>query len=321
MKEKIFFRHGFTLIELLVVIAIIAVLIGLLVPAVQKVRESANRMTCQNNLKQIALAAHNYESAQGSVPAGCLGAKPSDSFLSAGFFGYPYVGSLALLLPGLEQEPLYKSMNFVPRVGVAGPAWWTDTSLWNAAQAQPPLFLCPSDTCRSRSDRVYTYAYAVKLGVAIPGVPQGLVTAGYYTAPNAAPLGRTNYTGIGGIAGGGLGIATDQYAGAFYSQSATRLASILDGTSQTALFGEILFDSLVPAVGSARSGSWIGMGWLGTPLGINSVGSWNMFTSRHPGGSNFAFADGSVRNLKAGIDINVFRALMGTCDGITVTDP
>jgi prepilin-type processing-associated H-X9-DG protein len=117
-----------------------------------------------------------------------------------------------------------------------------------------------------------------------------------------------------------LGIATDQYAGAFYSQSATRLASILDGTSQTALFGEILFDSLVPAVGSARSGSWIGMGWLGTPLGINSVGSWNMFTSRHPGGSNFAFADGSVRNLKAGIDINVFRALMGTCDGITVTD-
>ena len=121
MKEKIFFRHGFTLIELLVVIAIIAVLIGLLVPAVQKVRESANRMTCQNNLKQIALAAHNYESAQGSFPAGCLGAKPLDSFLSAGFFVYPYVGSLALLLPGLEQEPLYKSMNFVPRVGVAGP--------------------------------------------------------------------------------------------------------------------------------------------------------------------------------------------------------
>jgi len=321
MNDKTVFRSGFTLIELLVVIAIIAVLIGLLVPAVQKVREAANRMTCQNNLKQIAVAAHNYESAQGLLPAGSLGAKPSDSFLAAGFFGYPYVGSLALLLPSLEQEPLYKSMNFVPRVGVSGPSWWTDSSLWNAAQAQPRVFLCPSDSCRSRSDRVYTYAYAIKLGVAIPGVPQGLVTAGYYTAPNAAPLGRTNYTGIGGIAGGGLGIATDQYAGAFYSQSATRLTSILDGTSQTALFGEILFDSSVSATGSARSGSWIGMGWLGTPLGIDPVGSWNMFTSRHAGVSNFAFADGSVRNIKFGLDINVFRAMMGTCDGVTVSDP
>ena len=141
MNDKTVFRSGFTLIELLVVIAIIAVLIGLLVPAVQKVREAANRMTCQNNLKQIAVAAHNYESAQGLLPAGSLGAKPSDSFLAAGFFGYPYVGSLALLLPGLEQEPLYKSMNFVPRVGVSGPSWWTDSSLWNAAQAQPRVFL------------------------------------------------------------------------------------------------------------------------------------------------------------------------------------
>jgi prepilin-type processing-associated H-X9-DG protein len=99
------------------------------------------------------------------------------------------------------------------------------------------------------------------------------------------------------------------------------LTSILDGTSQTALFGEILFDSSVSATGSARSGSWIGMGWLGTPLGIDPVGSWNMFTSRHAGVSNFAFADGSVRNIKFGLDINVFRAMMGTCDGVTVSDP
>lgn len=313
-------RIAFTLIELLVVIAIIAVLIGLLVPAVQRVREAANRMSCQNNLKQICTAAHTYESANGRLPAGCLGAKPSDSYLSPGFFNYPYVGSLTMILPGLEQETLYRSMNFQPVIGAAGIAWWNAPALWTAAQSQPVVFLCPSDSTRGRNDRVYIYDYALKLAVAIPNTPQGLVTASYFTPPNSNPLGRTNYTGIGGIAGGGLGVATDQYAGIFYSQSTTRLTEILDGTSQTAMFGEILFDSLVSIPGSARSGSWMGMGWLGTPLGIDQTGAWNMFSSRHAGAVNFGFADGSVRVLKSGIDINNFRAIMGIADGSAVTE-
>ena len=144
-------RPAFTLIELLVVIAIIAVLIGLLLPAVQKVREAANRMVCQNNLKQIALAAHNYDSGNGHLPPG---------------FDVQGVGPLVRLLPYLEQESQYNLFSFRPAPQGAttnGPtqywAWFKDplnrppiTNL--AAIPRPPdrygsegdfkVFLCPS---------------------------------------------------------------------------------------------------------------------------------------------------------------------------------
>src|SRR5437588_6068997 len=102
-------RPGFTLIELLVVIAIIAVLIGLLLPAVQKVREAAQRTTCQNNLKQLGVAAHNYASATGRLPPGWIGPKgttwtwANDVYITPGIVGSNF-GCIVALLPYMEQD-------------------------------------------------------------------------------------------------------------------------------------------------------------------------------------------------------------------------
>src|SRR6516225_9948754 len=104
-------RRAFTLIELLVVIAIIAILIGLLLPAVQKVRDAAARMSCSNNLKQLGTAAHNYQSTFGKLPPGSLGACPAaNPDTDPTFFSYQHLGCLTLLLPYIEQDNLYKSM-------------------------------------------------------------------------------------------------------------------------------------------------------------------------------------------------------------------
>ncbi|MBX9622448.1 MAG: DUF1559 domain-containing protein, partial [Gemmataceae bacterium] len=98
-------RGGFTLIELLVVIAIIAILVGLLLPAVQKVREAAARMSCQNNMHQVVIASHNYESAYGVLPPGAL---RSPNGLPGPWVPWngPGTGTLAFLLPYMEQQPL-----------------------------------------------------------------------------------------------------------------------------------------------------------------------------------------------------------------------
>src|SRR5262249_2114185 len=139
----------FTLIELLVVIAIIAVLIGLLLPAVQKVRDAAARMTCQNNLKQLGLAAHNYHDSNGSFPVGVrmpYAVATSDPL--TGGMGNPFGPTgAAFLLPYFEQEPLFKLANVNSYPGTANTAGLASYNVsWRAVRSQRlPSLLCPSD--------------------------------------------------------------------------------------------------------------------------------------------------------------------------------
>src|SRR3954469_18569711 len=130
-------RPAFTLIELLVVIAIIAVLIGLLLPAIQKVREAASRAKCQNNLKQIGLAFHNYHATYGFFPPGFTSRA---EVLDGPGLG-PGWGWAAHLLPYVEQEPLYRQIDFSKDIADPANARARVTSL--------PVFLCPSDDLKA----------------------------------------------------------------------------------------------------------------------------------------------------------------------------
>jgi prepilin-type N-terminal cleavage/methylation domain-containing protein len=195
-------RRGFTLIELLVVIAIIAILIGLLVPAVQKVREAANRAQCGNNLRQLGLGAHHYHDAQRHFPPG-IGYYPASQ---NGVFGTYFFH----LLPYLEQDNLYRSalgpVSFPPPVGTTAVYYPGNNNVYSQRVA---VFLCPSDPSVG-SDGVVT----------VEGVSFGASCYG----PNALVSAENNFTTT--------TITT------ISPQGKTRLADITDGTSNTILHAE-----------------------------------------------------------------------------------
>ncbi|MCR9291701.1 MAG: DUF1559 domain-containing protein [bacterium] len=147
---------GFTLVELLVVIAVIGILVGLLLPAVQAAREAARRMQCSNNLKQLALAVHNYESAIRSFPLTTTGPSQPTPHLGSGFYSW-----LAMILPQIEQAPLYNSIQFSEPMAdakrFASAADYTQLQISgshanaNAAAARIATFLCPSDSVLATS--------------------------------------------------------------------------------------------------------------------------------------------------------------------------
>jgi prepilin-type N-terminal cleavage/methylation domain-containing protein/prepilin-type processing-associated H-X9-DG protein len=204
-------RRGFTLIELLVVIAIIAVLIALLLPAVQAAREAARRAQCVNNLKQIALAVMNYESANGALPPTAICASPNKS--NACFGNTPDFSMKARLLPYAEQSATYNALNF------SALTMAVQNVTCRAQQVQS--FVCPSDGSN-------------------PGQAVTL-TAGAFTGP----LGSTNYpNNIGTFApeaSTGVVNGPAYYPGASSPTSTTvTLASIYDGTSNTAIFSEFI---------------------------------------------------------------------------------
>jgi prepilin-type N-terminal cleavage/methylation domain-containing protein/prepilin-type processing-associated H-X9-DG protein len=292
-------RAGFTLIELLVVIAIIAVLIGLLLPAVQKVREAANRMSCTNNLKQLGLAAHNYASTNGTLPPGYLGTfpLPNKPLNSPGANDNPWVGVIPFLLPYLEQEAIYRQLviNWDLTVGSSAtltPPWWKNTTNWTLAQTRLPNLVCPSDSpydstvgtiYRMHAWNQLPFGVAYKYDFFANGTDKG------------ETLGRTNYAGVAGPAG------VAPLAGVLTNRSRVTLATITngDGTSITRMFGETLGGNPSPV--RDYSLAWIGPGAITlVPGGLGTPGSPIPFhfSSRHPGVVNFCYADGSVRAVK-----------------------
>jgi prepilin-type N-terminal cleavage/methylation domain-containing protein len=196
-------RSGFSLVELLVVIAIVAVLIGLLVPAVQKVREAANRLACANNLKQLALAAHHYQDAHGRLPPGQLGPESLRIYNAPGGDAFwqpirssPMVGVWASLLPYPEQQAIYQRLQIDWEPKPTSRNWWTNTFNWTMAGSRLRVFHCPSDDVYGAANfTTLTHFFVVSSN----GGGEVLVSG--YLPPTGDFLGRTNYLGVSGVWG------------------------------------------------------------------------------------------------------------------------
>ncbi len=311
-------RSAFTLIELLVVIAIIALLMALLLPAIQKVREAANKMLCGSNLRQIALACHNYHNDYNKLPPGWLGGHdPETNQWFQSVTDGPVVGALALLLPYLEGDNIRKLLVFndALKIGVNGGAenWWalpSPVGVQNrlAAQAKLKMFECPSDDLRNEipTKFVVVASYFFYDGSAPNWWNAEPWWGSYQAGPTGffANLGRTNYalcSGGAGIMNTGSGATNDvfrKYEGIFSNRSQLTLGqlTVQDGTSNTILLGESLggnrlggCDSVVP---------WIAPWVIGTGSGLGKGNAYN--EDMDPSGNGWSAANRAFRGGSAG---------------------
>ena len=280
---------GFTLIELLVVIAVIGILVALLLPAVQNAREAARRSQCQNNLKQIGIALHNYHDTNGCFPMGS----------NVRIFSW---GSLAALLPYVEQNATFKTIDFNAQDCCLWSKTAQATNKPTPATVRIPTYTCPTDSNSGRT----------------------LLSGPTGPLPQSADCGRLypgNYLGVSGDAGIGYPAcffnitATTNGKGMMFTRSSTRIAHVLDGTSQTLFYGE-------RGLPNDLGWGWVLCGgseceqYLSLQNGIiaphdmpTSSQTVSQFWSWHPGGVYFLFVDGNVRFLSLNISYNTLTAL------------
>ena len=321
MKSRLLGSRGFTLVELLVVIAIIGILVGLLLPAVQAAREAARRMQCSNNVKQLALACHNYESAFKSFPAGGIVSYTPAALAALTPANHCTSGQdktqapwTVLMLPFVEDTNLYNKFDmkvrFTGSSNIPGDSPNKDLFLTNNKK-----FQCPSD-------------------------------------PNSGPaVNNTNYMGVqgGGTPTGVTGPACSTSAGQrvffqngiFYANSKVRMADITDGTTNTFAIGESRYQPTPNMRADGFHAGWasalkadssfaVPLTFAAAILQINAqkecapgiADCFNfvsrLFGSKHTGGCLFGMADGSVQFLSESIDINIYRQGAIRNDGLPV---
>jgi prepilin-type N-terminal cleavage/methylation domain-containing protein len=288
-------RTGFTLVELLVVMAVIVLLLGLLLPAVQKARATAARSRCADNLRQIGQAAQNHAQLHnGTLPPGVLG----NTDLTLDILGHPnaqFVGCLAYLLPYLDANVVYREMMSGVPADYLDPAhvdlpWFGYSSTWTAAHSRIHAFLCPAALSASAPNQIE------QLQVRNNPTTSELELE---EVSNTHAFGVTNYLGVSGYVGAGFGY--DQCKGLLYNRSRCNLTAVPNGTSTMLLFGEALGgpEGTTPHL----SFSWMGSGCLPTWPGLGNPGkSWTQFGSNHAGVVQFCFADGSVHGINKSAD-------------------
>ena len=333
-------RRGFTLIELLVVIAIIGVLIALLLPAVQAAREAARRSQCVNNLKQIGLGIHNYESAINGLPWG------------HGYLGWNDWAAAPLLLPYLEQSPVYNAINFANTGNAAAPGAAQNLTIQIMTLN---ILLCPSDTDRIIQSPKYGHSnycgnagncpncfFAVnELGASngvffsvANGSPtvafrditdglsntaffsekvKGMTLAGNTNTNNYDPLKPTSSVVQVNDAGTGKDLTPNPYYTSCKAAAPTQSATLAGGGIA---FGQYWWD------GHPECGMYNHVmppnTWSCDDGNVNAQGA-TTASSRHSGGVNVLLGDGSVRFLKDSISPNVWWALSTRAGGETIS--